>query len=267
MNRKSMAMMPYLLGIGAIFWIVQAGDLEPPGPPAPTMKTLADVEPRTPIHASDLPLTITEPGSYYLAEDITYTDFGHGITIASGDVTIDLMGHSLSGGWNDGISAASAIENVEVKNGTVDNWGDNGVNLSLASYVKVTNVRAVSNGDHGIAVGYHGIISGCIVAGNGFGNYSGAGIAVIDGCHVRGNMCQGNLSGIYLEGRGNRIEENHLRQNDEGIAAWSGVGGNIIVKNSAGDSYVVAYDIHPANDVGPIGSASTSTSPWANIVY
>ena len=57
--RKSITMAMCLLALAGVYWFAQAGDLEPSGPPAPTMKTLAQVEPRTPIHASDLPLTIT----------------------------------------------------------------------------------------------------------------------------------------------------------------------------------------------------------------
>src|SRR5437667_49820 len=40
------------------------GSLTPPGPPAPSMKSLAQIEPRTPI--SSLPFTINAAGSYYL---------------------------------------------------------------------------------------------------------------------------------------------------------------------------------------------------------
>src|SRR5690606_8297132 len=82
--------------------IATAGSLNPPpGAPAPTMKTLSEVEPRTPIHAASLPLTITSPGSYYLAENIRVTAEDDvttaAIIIESGNVTIDLNGFTLAG--------------------------------------------------------------------------------------------------------------------------------------------------------------------------
>ena len=55
------------------------GPLTPPGAPAPTMKTLAQVEPR--IAITNVPFTINRPGSYYLTTNLTST--GHGIEIVS----------------------------------------------------------------------------------------------------------------------------------------------------------------------------------------
>ena len=69
------------------------GTLAPPGTPAPTMKTLQQVEPRTPI--SGLPYTITNSESHYVTGNLEST--GNGVVIATGNVTPDLMGFSLNG--------------------------------------------------------------------------------------------------------------------------------------------------------------------------
>jgi hypothetical protein len=68
------------------------GSLTPPGAPAPTMITLQQIEPRTPI--SSVPFTITTPGSYYLTTNL-YSPSGNGITVSANDVTIDLNGFAL----------------------------------------------------------------------------------------------------------------------------------------------------------------------------
>lgn len=69
------------------------GALTPFGAPAPTMKTLAQIEPRTPI--SSAPFTIAQPGSYYLTTNLAVTT-GDAITINASHVTLDLNGFAIS---------------------------------------------------------------------------------------------------------------------------------------------------------------------------
>ena len=69
------------------------GSLTPPGAPAPTMKSLDQVEPRMPI--SSAPFTITQPGSYYLTANLNVTS-GDAIDINTNGVTLDLNGFTIS---------------------------------------------------------------------------------------------------------------------------------------------------------------------------
>src|SRR5687767_2002071 len=71
----------------------------PPGPPAPTMKTLDQVEARAPIDPTRpgfaLPYTISTRGSYYLTANLVVTA-GNAIVISASNVTLDLNGFTIS---------------------------------------------------------------------------------------------------------------------------------------------------------------------------
>ena len=74
------------------------GALTPPGAPAPTMKSLDQIEARTPIGAvggSTASIAITQPGSYVLLGNVTVTG-GNAIAISADNVTLDLNGFTLS---------------------------------------------------------------------------------------------------------------------------------------------------------------------------
>ena len=97
------------------------GALTPPGAPAPMMKTLAQIEPRTPIASA--PFTISQPGSYYLTTNLTVTG-GNAIVIATNGVTLDLKGFTLKSteatpaGY--AIYLNSGLRNLTIQNGFIE---------------------------------------------------------------------------------------------------------------------------------------------------
>lgn len=151
-----------LVAVVGLVWIVQAGTLEPPGPPAPTMKPLSEVEPRIPL--SNASFSIAAPGSYYLTEDIV----GLGLTINVNDVTLDLRGFSITGTGTPtpGIDIDGAV-NVVIHDGTVQGF-DSGVLLSNLSQATLSRLRIRGNTTAGVRiVSSDARVKGCDVFDNG----------------------------------------------------------------------------------------------------
>jgi hypothetical protein len=168
---------------------------------------------------SSLPYTISNPGFYFLGGDLTSS--GNGITVDADNVTIDLMGYNLTGpgkasGGNVGIDINSH-NNIEIRNGTVQNFGSHGVasttnrkqhramnlrvannggtgiNFYLCHSCQVKNCTVTENGLTGIWGGYENLIEGNTVYLNG-----SVGIATDWGALVTGNNSSKNLGhGIH----------------------------------------------------------------------
>jgi hypothetical protein len=141
-------------------FVLAQGSLTPPGVPAPTMKTLDQVEPRKEINATNTPGTATavfriaQPGSYYLSAPVTGIAARHGIEIAASDVTLDLNGFALVGvgGSLSGVSAPGVV-NLTVRNGSVRTWGQSGVSASGATGSVIEDLKLSNNGGGGLVVG------------------------------------------------------------------------------------------------------------------
>ena len=123
------------------------GALTPTAAPAPVMKSLAQIEPRTPI--SSTPFTITNSGSYYLTTN--FFAASNAIVIASSGVMLDL------GGWTINSTAANAV--------------NGGAAILLVGGVKNVTIQ-------------NGFIQGG-VTNNGSGVFNGGGF--LNGIHYSGN--------------------------------------------------------------------------------
>src|ERR1700675_3088171 len=115
-----------LYSLALVIWlplfVFSQGSLTPPGAPGPTMKSLDQIEARTPI--SSLPFTISASGSYYLTGNLIATGSTAGITISADNVTLDLNGFALIGNLGSsspvaGINVPSGQRNLCIRNGTV----------------------------------------------------------------------------------------------------------------------------------------------------
>jgi parallel beta-helix repeat protein len=196
------------------------GSLTPPGAPAPTMKTLTQIEPRTPI-SGPLPFSIGSPGSYYLTTNLTGAGGQSGISINANNVTLDLNGFALTGvpGSINGITFGGVVPtNVTVLNGVVSGWSGSGVNESASNgrnivfkhlfisgngsdgifctgQARVLNCLCASNVTTGIYIQAGGEITDCEVNENGnIGIFAVR--CALRNCRVAGN---GNI-GVYLSG-------------------------------------------------------------------
>jgi hypothetical protein len=278
--------LPVLLALNAQSSIAFAqGSLTPPGPPAATMLSLSQVEPRTPVDCTHTPpagafeFYINQSGSYYLTASIVGTNGKDGIGIAGNNVDLDLNGFSLIGSTNsgDGIYIYNTDTNVTIRNGNIHNWATgSGRGINCQGFNVNLEHLNVSANSIGMQCLNSVVIRDCAVNDN---VHNGIEIDGSDSV-VIGNECIGDNSGnasgfaaIYVSGCNNRIEDNHVTEsgplgNGIDVINSSQVTNNIIVKNSVEGGGANNYFIGTTyNDLGPIGNASTNISPWANISH
>jgi parallel beta-helix repeat protein len=184
-----------VLAAATTFAAAQGSLTPPPGAPAPVMKTLDQVEPRTDLQNApaaavnkadpNYEYVINQSGSYYLSGEIIASKAGAVLINAAG-VTLDLNGFRISRGATTGrgVSIGAAADNSLVRNGTIRGF-DYGVytDSSGGNYPKnctVSHLRVSGSAGGGIFMGGAALIENCLVTqvsgtGMNIGIYGGPG--------------------------------------------------------------------------------------------
>ena len=184
------------------------GSLTPPaGPPVASMKTLDQVEARTPVTADNCPgsatavYVISNPGSYYLTGSVTGQPGKTAIQINATSVTLDLNGFNLNAavGSTKGITVTSQIGPVIIRNGILRNWPQQGIQCTNAIEFTIEDITVYAVSGRGIDTLGGGTIQRVSVRGaRDYGIYcDGAPQSAVRDCKVENITGSGVTMGIY----------------------------------------------------------------------
>jgi parallel beta-helix repeat protein len=251
--------------------VLAQGSLTPPGAPAPTMKSLDQVEPRTAI--TNLPITINQGGSYYLTQSFEQAFASDAISIRTNNVTLDLNGFTIHQTGNPpvivGIRLENAInvplKNVIVKNGTVTGFNAPDVTCLGIRNCVFENLVLTESTVSGISI-------------QAFGTAGSVG-NVLRHCRA----CDNSSTGVvFLSGSGNIqnvIEECEALNNATGFSLSAS--SNLLIRCRASGN-ANNYSIAVGNREGTItlaptnsavingtsgGAGSGNTDPFGNLSY
>jgi hypothetical protein len=235
------------------------GALTPPGAPAPTMKTLTQVEPRTPISA--LPYTITSAGSYYLTANLVSLGGVSNITVAADHVTIDLRGFAIIGAGQFGgnvpaITAPGPQVDLAVLNGSITLWSGEGVSAALTRNSKLEELRVSTIGRSALHIGDGSLVSECVVQSNCSYQVGMPAISAGNHCAVKACVAQANSGPGISTGAGSVVvgcvansnfdygivtgDESKVTDCSASLNAGNNLGDGIFVGNSSAVSDCVA---------------------------
>lgn len=231
-----------LLLVAVLAGDVRGGPLDPPGTPGSTMKTLQEVEPRTAIQSlttsgdATNQYRIFTPGSYYLTGNINGVVGKNGIQVNTNNVTIDLNGFAMIGvaGSLDGINIPGGRVDVAVRNGSVRNWGGDGIDASAGFNFLFADLIAELNGGDGLRIGNQSSLTRCESKDNtGDGIETGAGATVTE-CGAYSNTGVG----IRL-GDASVLTDcvSHANTDDGVLIGLRGIVSNCTASQNSGDGF------------------------------
>jgi len=264
------------LAFAVILWapslLLAQGSLTPPGAPAPSMKTLDQVEPRTAV--TSLPLTITQGGCYYLTKSFAQSFAADALTIEADNVTVDFCGFtiqqtsataSIVGVRIEPLTAGSPLRNAVLRNGTIAGFAAVGITCLGGRNCLIENFAVMGCAGGGIAFQAFGTVG---AAGNTFrrcrtnDNLGGSGIVLLSGAANVGNVIENceslnNTTGFALAAGGNLIIGCRTSGNANNYSIGIGNRGGVIVLPGTNASSIN----------GSSGGTAITTDPFANLSF
>jgi parallel beta-helix repeat protein len=167
------------------------------------------------------PVLIDSAGSYRLTGNLVAPASTEGIRVSASAVTLDLNGFSISGSGSGNLDGViiTAASNVEVRNGTIRDFPENGIRTTICAGCRVIDMRLLNNGWAGALMEDYALIRGCTASGNG-----NTGLYGRDSSSFINNVAHNNdFSGIYISGNGGGLIEGNTSYNN----GWDGITGGI----------------------------------------
>lgn len=207
------------------------------GNPAPTMKTLHQVEPRVPISAATTPgdaqneYIITARGSYYLTGNLN-AGVKNGIRITTGDVTLDLNGFVIAVGSSSsaGVVLETDSHRCTVKNGSIFSIGYGIFRFisgsDMAEGGSYENLTVNGTSLTGLIGGNGWTVDNCRIQGGENTGISVGNGSVVRNCTVTGMNAAAGTNGIRV-GEGSVIKDSTVTDCDV-IFGFSADNGSII---------------------------------------
>lgn len=161
-------------------------------------------------------------------------------------------------------SYGGIIRGCSVSNSTKDGISQIGGGLITECVSYGSTGFGISTTQDG-SLGGNSHISNCEANGNTAGGIQVGTACTVSNCTANSNGSAGAGIGILANGSGNRIDSNLVVSNRVGIQLTAA--GNIMMRNAARTNVGGNYSFVGGNDIGPIGTAATSGSAWANFSF